>query len=79
MKWFNKLSVLVRSLARGPRPQRHRGGEAAPAGETADPGAVPAKAIAGRRDDLEKERVADLLQRRLVSSELDSQPGEKGD
>jgi hypothetical protein len=79
MKWFNKLSVLVRSLARGPQPQRRQAGRAAPAGETAEPGAVPAKTIAGRADDLEEERVADLLQRRLVSSELDSQSGDKGD
>ncbi|MBL7200795.1 MAG: hypothetical protein ISS56_11645 [Anaerolineae bacterium] len=79
MKWFNKLSVLVRSLARGPGPQRYRGAKTAPGDEPVVPEAVQAEAIAERADDLEEERVADLLQRRFVSSELDSQPGEKGD
>jgi hypothetical protein len=77
MKLLSKLSILVKSLARSPRPQRKREGRASAVDDPPKAQAEPGTSAVER--DLEGNRVADLLERRLASSELDSQPNAKGD
>jgi hypothetical protein len=87
MKLLNKLSTLIQAVARGPASKPSKAPADAPASgkassEQAQQANVEQTAQPARTaqpHSLEGDRVADLLQQKLTSSETASQENEKGD
>jgi hypothetical protein len=84
MKLFAKLSTLISAVVRGPQQRQRRlsSKEEAPAGDAgplASIGQDDDAADIARSDVIEQGRVADLLERRLASSEEGASRSEKGD
>ena len=79
MKLLTKLSTLIKAVTRGPAPQRPRKPQAPTPSDLPDVEAAPQTTIVEQQEPLEEGRIADLLQRKLDSSEPGSQQREKGD
>ena len=77
MKLLTKLSTLIKAMARGPAQQPSK---RAPVPDDVPDTELAAGASAVEQDQpLEGGRVADLLQRKLASSETNPRQREKGD